>query len=139
MEQKGGMFSKKPQKPIGPSPETKQMMSEVNTVSRRLRMLEERLSNMSKKIEVIEGSLLEIQKKLKLEIKSTNNQFMEQAKQISSTKNDVLTLVKEMGLLAKKEDVDVLTRYIDQWNPIQFVTLEVLEKHIEAVKKEFAK
>ncbi len=131
----GGMFGKKPViAPIGPN--VQEIADNVNDISRRMRVIEERYFNMRKKLQVIEHNMLHNNKKIFDEIKVTNSDFHEVKRDIDDVKTKFMLIVKEIKMLAKKEDVDVISKYVDMWQPVNFVTRKEVQKMIDERLKE---
>jgi len=130
---KGGMslFAKKPvAAPIGPSPELARI---VTTVSRRVRMMEERYENLRRKTQLLEDNLLVAQKKLFAEIKATTDDTLDFKEKMKDMQSKLLMLINEIHLLAKKEDIDVLKRYIEMWDPVKFVNRQQVERIVHSI------
>ncbi len=105
-------------------------------ISRRLKVLEEGISNLRKKILVNEQNDLSRYKKILLEEKTTLTELKELKKEIESMKIIIKEVISELKNSARKTDLDVFKRYIDMWNPINFVTENTVEKLIdEKLKK----
>jgi hypothetical protein len=100
-------------------------------VSRRVKILEESINNLRRKILVNEQNDLNRNKKLLSEQKSTLEEVSESKKEIENMKRVMKEFIGELRTSAKKEDVDVLKKYIDLWNPINFVTEEIVERIID--------
>ena len=72
--------------------------------------------------------MLSNHKKALIDIKSANSEIDELRHKLESTKEKVITIIKELRLTARKNDVDVMKRYIELWNPVKFVTEDQAEK-----------
>lgn len=116
----------KTEKPILPQPTV-----DITDLVRRLRMSEERQENIRKKMQMIEQNMLATQKKLATETKTLNLSLMETAAKIEDLAEKMSMLIKEIQLSAKKEDLDVVKKYLDYWSPVEFVTLGMVEKIIK--------
>jgi hypothetical protein len=44
-------------------------------------------------------------------------------------------MIKEMEIFARKDEIKVLEKYINLWNPIEFITEEELNKKLEEISK----
>jgi len=104
--------------------------------TRRIRILEERNANLNRKVELIERNLIEFNKKENQEIKTINAEIIEMQKQISVIKNNVSLIVRELQLTAKKDEFNSLKKYVEVWDPVEFVTRNevknLIKDHIEA-------
>ena len=56
------------------------------------------------------------------EIKSLNLELTEVKKEINEIKDRLLSVIKEVQGFAKKEEVEMLKKYIELWNPVRFVS-----------------
>jgi hypothetical protein len=104
---------------------------QLGDLARRLRMVEESVSNTRKKVEINEENTLEDQKKKANELKSVFSELDAMKKEIRQFKDEMLKMVKEFQTLAKKEDVAVLEKYIKLWEPIKYPTVEQVERMID--------
>ncbi|MAG39253.1 hypothetical protein CMO90_04165 [Candidatus Woesearchaeota archaeon] len=103
----------------------------VTSVGSRLRVVEERYSNIRKKIQMTDESLLDFEKDIRTELKALNQEFLE-LKRIVSEINDNLSLMSsELKKSVKQTDLKVVEKYVDMWQPMNFVTREELKKHIK--------
>lgn len=127
----GGFFKGKQDPEAGPAPlQFQNVVDEVNTASRRVRILEDRYQNIRAKIQIIEQNLLDNQKKAAGDRQSVQDDLLRMKREIADLSLKTDTIVKEILLCAKKEDVDVLTKYLDLWEPVHFVQREQVERMI---------
>jgi len=122
-----------------PSPEGASvsfLSQEISSLSTRLRVLEERNSNMRKKQELVEQSMLSGRKKVSEEVSLVRDEIDEIKRTLVEVENRIIMLIKELRLTAKKEDVDTMTKYIEMWEPVNFVTQNQVEKIIREILDE---
>jgi len=112
-----GIFTRKELTP----PDIDSRMELVN-LDRRLKMLEEGFTNIRRRFQVTEENMLSKNKHLSTEIKTMTSEMNELRKEIFELKDKLLLMIKELQECAKKEDVRVLEKYINMWNPVNFVT-----------------
>ena len=124
------------QEPETPSQPMIDISSIVNSVNRRVRVLEERNSNIQRKTEVIEDNMINKNKGISENIKKINSDITQLKKEFEEVKDSIKLLVRELQSMAKKEDVDVIQKYIDLWNPTNFVTNRELDKAVERIISE---
>lgn len=115
-KKKEGMFSHKQ------PPDDSELKTEMIGIDRRLKVLEEGLTNIRRRFEVVEQNMLSKNKHLSTEIKTINLEANELKKEIMEMKDRMLMMIKELQECAKKEEVKVLEKYINMWNPVNFVT-----------------
>lgn len=114
------------EKGLEPSPVSEELESTIN----RLRVLEGRYTNVQTELSVTEENMINRNKKLTTEIKTLTLDINELRKEINEIKDRVLMIIKEMQTLARKEDIKVLQRYIEMWEPMNFVTHKEVEEII---------
>lgn len=127
----GVMKNKAPAVPVS-SGEISGLTEQINALSSRLRVAEERCADLRKKILFIEQNMISNQKRLVSESKMLSEELAEVKHRITTHDDTILTLIKELKLTSKKEDVEVLKRYIELWNPVKFVYAE----HIDHLVKD---
>jgi hypothetical protein len=117
-------------KPSGPTGE------DVAELTRRIRTMEERYNTLQSKTQLIEQNMLSYHKQAIGETKTINADIREIRREIEEIKDRILTLIKEMQLSAKKDEVKVLERYINLWEPINFVTRNEVQDLIKEALEE---
>lgn len=117
-EEKKGLFHHE-EKPLGQVAESS---SQVTMLSRQLRVLEERYDNLRKKTQVTDQNMLSNHKEVNIEIKALGEEIDEFKKEFEDLKSKLRLIVQELKMCAKTEDVRVLQKYIELWNPIEFAT-----------------
>src|SRR3990167_7546340 len=123
------------------APDFSGMTTDMNTLSRRLRLLEEGFTNLRRFFQVIEENIISKNKHYSAEIKTLASDISEIRKEIQELKDKLILVIRELQSVARKEEVKVLEKYISMWNPIKFVTQNEIEGIINEVldKREKAK
>lgn len=103
----------------------------LNAISARVRISEERYGELRKMLLVVEQNMISNHKKAMTEVKSLQSEFNEIKRTISAVEDKIITIIKELRLTARKEDIDVLKRYLELWDPVKFITNEQVEKIID--------
>jgi len=103
----------------------------LNDLTRRIRVSEERFSNLSRRNQLSDQNSLSQFKKVNSEFRTIDEEIMELKKTLDKVKNTMDLIIKEIKLLAKKEDVSVLQKYINLWEPMNFVTQNEVEKIVQ--------
>lgn len=119
--------------PTQESADTSSIVSDVNTLSRRLRLLEESFANLRRFFQVTEGNMIEKHKHFSAEIKTINSDIMEVRKEVQDIRDKLLLVIKELQSVARKDEVKVLEKYINLWNPIKFVTQNEVGQIIDEI------
>ncbi len=124
------LFSKKKQPE---APDISPFVEQLNTVSRRLRVLEERDTNLRRRIQVIEQNMISIHKKNVLNVKTLGSDITEIKREINDIRDKVLQIISEIKKAARREELDMLKKYVDMWEPINFVTQDEVEKIVKDI------
>ena len=119
-----------------PSPEIIKLSSSLSDISRRLRVLEERYSNIRRKIQVTERNMLSIQRNLIHEIKATDSQVLDLQKIASNLDEKINQINSELINFSRSEDLKIISRYLDFWEPVNFITKTEAEKLIKEIIEE---
>jgi len=133
------LFGGAPKDKPAAAPAAPEINKELSGMSRRLRMLEERNENLRKKIALVENNMLDTNKKVMAEVKTSASDLIEIKSDIKDIEAKMMLLIKEINLLAKKEEVAIIKKYMEFWQPLNFVTptqvekivKEMLEEHLE--------
>jgi IS1 family transposase len=114
------------------------LSNELNSVSRRLRMLEEHYTNLRRKTQLMDQNMLNRVKKFSTDFKTINSEISELRQMLADINNKILLIIRELRLCAKKEEVNVLQKYVSMWEPVNFITRKEVEDIIKDVlsKKE---
>lgn len=131
-EQKKGLFAKKPE-----PTQAIDLSGELASLTTRLRIAEERYTNLRRKLQFIEQNMLDSNKKTKTDIKTIELDIKEIRKEIAESKDALRHLIDELNKFAKLEDIKVLQKYIEMWEPVKFVTQGEVQKIInETLQKQ---
>ena len=106
---------------------------EVNSLGRRIRVLEERYTNLRTKSSVTEQNMLSRNKSIVTETKTINSDVHDIKVEIAEIKDTLVMLMKELQNLAKKDEVMVLQKYINLWDPTKFVTQNEVEDIVKEI------
>ncbi len=118
---------KKPEKPTV-DPELAQNMRDL---SRRLRTLEERYTDLRKNLQITEQNMIAENKKSAHHMRTLTTDIDELKREITSINDKFDIVIRELKTTAKKEDVQVLEKYINLWEPVNFVTSNHVKKMID--------
>jgi hypothetical protein len=105
--------------------------TDTNVLNTRIRVSEERYSDLRRKLQLIEQNMLAHQKKVIGDFKNVQADVLEMKRSLRLIEDRVITAIKELQMTARKEDVDVLKRYVEMWDPLRFVSQEQVEKLID--------
>ncbi len=109
------------------------VLSDLNA---RVRVLESKYSLFGERLLVINQNMIDEYKKLMRDIKQIESEISEMKKEVFYLKEVLNDFNKEFDMFARKDNVKVLEKYINLWNPLNFVTEKEV---IEIIKREVGK
>lgn len=137
-KKQGGLFAPKPKQGLDLNKNMADLAGELNNVSRRLMILEERYTSLRKKTQLTDQNMLENHKKLMTEMHATHEQVDDLRKDLNDTIDKMKIVVRELKECAKHNEVEVLQKYINLWQPINFITRDAATKLVkEEVESKF--
>ncbi|MBD3313965.1 hypothetical protein GF345_05980 [Candidatus Woesearchaeota archaeon] len=107
------------------------LSNQINNLSRRLRILEERYTNLRKNTQLTDQNLLKFNKDFHREASSLNSDLTDARREFSDLKDKVRLIVKELMECAKTEEVKILEKYINMWDPVKFVQRNEVDRIVE--------
>ena len=107
-------------KPVG-------SFSEMN---RKLAIIEDRLQTLRDHIALVEKDSLEKTKALAVEVHEYDEKIDVIRKEIEKIESMIERIVSKLELFASKEQLKVLERYLNFWNPLDYVTKKDVEELI---------
>ena len=122
-------------KNIPQQPDFGAVQEDISNISRRLRTLEESFTNLRRALQVTDQNMLGKNKVFATEIRTITLDISDIKNNINEIKEKIMEMVNELEEVAKKEEVKVLEKYINFWNPIKFVT----QNEVEAIVKDILK
>ena len=114
-------------------PDLSGVTNDINTLSRRLKLLEEGFTNLRRFLQVTEENIIAKNKHYSAEFKTVNSDIMELRKELQEAREKLVLVIRELQTVARKEDVKVLEKYLNLWNPIKFVSQNEIEGIINEV------
>ena len=96
--------------------------NQLNSVATRLKVLEERYTTMRKKSQVTEQNIIETEKEQFQQFRLLGDEIMELKHTIKEIAEKVTMLADEVNQFASKRDVQVLEKYTNYWQPMDYVT-----------------
>lgn len=101
------------------SPETSgNVLGEIAKLNRRVGLIEDRMRDFRDQIDLIESNLVDKHKSATSGLSDLNTQTKNFNSQINDLKNEIMRLNAQLSNFATKQDVQVLERYINFWNPL---------------------
>tara|TARA_Y100000310_G_scaffold333190_1_gene410228 strand:+ start:287 stop:742 length:456 start_codon:yes stop_codon:yes gene_type:complete len=130
-KQHAGLFHKS----APAQPDFSVVTEDIGNLGRRLRILEESVTNIRRALHLTEQNMLGKNKVFATEIRTLTSDTADIKSGIAEIKEKIFELIKELKETAKRDEVKVLEKYINFWNPVKFVT----QNEVEAIVKELIK
>jgi len=111
-------------------------VAEITNLSRAVKIIEDKYSNLRKKVQLDEQNSLAAQKKLFDEVRVTNSDLLDLKREVEDIKEKILQIIKELKGTAKSEQFEELQKYIEFWEPMNFVTRAEIKKIVEKAMEE---
>jgi uncharacterized protein YoxC len=109
---------------------------EIDELMRRLRQLEERYSGLRKKSQLIEQNMLKDTKDIFEEISLSRQTITELKLEISELAEKLLKLADEVSSSVSKSEFNVVSKYLDFWQPLDFLTRDEAMKLLGQMKSD---
>ena len=103
----------------------------VSDINSRFRILESKNNTLAEHLLAVNQNTIEEYRRLNKEIELINEDLKKLREDVFNLKNILKGFLGETEFFAKKSDIKVLEKYINLWNPLEFVTQEEVEKIIE--------
>lgn len=104
----------------------------VNEMIGRLRINESKITSLRERILVTDSNMINEYKRMSEEIRSINSEIMEIKNALNALKETINDVIKGTDNFASSQDLKFLEKYINMWNPLNFVT----EKEVKDIIKE---
>ena len=115
------------------APDVSGMTGDINSLSRRLRLLEEGFTNLRRFFQVTEDNNIAKSKHHAAEFKTITSDISEMRKEMQEIRDKLSLVIRELQTVARKDEVKVLEKYINLWNPVKFVSQNEIEQIINEV------
>jgi hypothetical protein len=102
----------------------------VNNVAANLRIMEERYANLRNKSQVSEQNMIAFEKELRNDIKFLSEDMVDLKRELNDIRDKLRLISSEMKNLVNKNDFKIMERYVDLWQPMNFVTRAELNRWI---------
>ncbi len=93
--------------------------------------LENKVNNLLRQMEIFKNDYIKKNTDLKKEVKALADGLIELKQDRDATVQKMDMIIKELRQTAGIEQVSVLKRYIDLWNPMNFATQRDVERMVE--------
>lgn len=113
-----------------------QIHGRLSDVGARVRLVEQQLQTIRNHLEVIDTSVIEKHKALVSEIKKAEDDMRELRADMDKIKDLSERLAKRLEAFATKEEVKVLERYVNMWQPMNYMSKPETEKLVKNILKQ---
>ncbi len=94
--------------------------------------LESKANNLRREVDVLKTDFIKRNNKLTQELKTTNSDLLEMKHKQEKSLQKMDLVIKELKQTAGKEELMTIKKYIEFWNPLNFVTQKDLDRAIES-------
>ena len=96
-----------------------------------VKSLESKVNNLLREVDVLKGDFIAKNNSIKRDLKAFNEDLIELKHQQDKVLQKIDLIIKELQKTAGAEEVASLQKYIDLWNPLNFVTQRDVQRIIE--------
>ena len=108
----------------------------ISDLNSRVRTLENKYELLAERLLISNQNMIESYKRLSSEFTKINQELQNLKTTVITFKETIKKILEEMSEFSTKQEIKVLEKYINMWNPLNFVTTEEIEKIIdEKLKK----
>lgn len=97
-----------------------------------IKSLESKVNNLTREMDLLKNNAIKKTEDMRKDLKLMNNELMELRGEQQKSIEKMDLIIKELKQTAGIEEVMVLKKYIDLWNPMNFVTQRDLDRTINA-------
>ena len=108
---------------------------EVTSIATRLKLAEERYSNLLKRNQLNESTLLDTERELRADLNAITEKTVELRRQVADINTKVDAILGEVSSVVQKHEFSVVERYLDLWQPMQWVTREEAKRIAQEVRR----
>ncbi len=94
--------------------------------------LEGKINSLVREVDLVKNDLIRKNSSLGKEVKALNDEVLELKRQQNQFAQKMDLIIKELKQTAGNEEVQVIKKYVELWNPLSFVTQRDLERTVDA-------
>jgi uncharacterized protein YoxC len=110
------------------------LVSQLHEIMRRIRLLEERYSGLRKKTQFTEQNMLKDSKELYSDINGLQETIAEIKNEVADLTEKMEKISEEVKNGVNKNEFNVIAKYMNYWQPMNFLTRKEAEKIINEFK-----
>ena len=103
----------------------------MTDLQRRLRVLEERYNTLRRKGQLLDENYLDTEKELREDLSSIDHEITELHRMLADIDDKLDRFLEQVKKAASREDVLVIKKYLELWNPVQYLTQEEARRLLE--------
>jgi len=100
-------------------------------INSKLKTLESKYNLSRDRLLVINQNMMDQFKLTSADLKALRDEIKEVKTDINSIKEIISSITKELNRFAKKEDIKIIEKYVNLWDPLKFVTEDQLKEMIK--------
>ncbi len=93
--------------------------------------LESKINSLRREFDLVKNNSTRAAQDTKQNLRTLNTEFTDLQHKVAKIEEKIDLIVSELKRTAGKEELDVLKKYIEFWNPMEFVTHKDLDKVVE--------
>jgi len=93
--------------------------------------LESKVNNMIRELDILKNDYVKKNTDLKKEVKAISADLLEAKRELSKSNEKIDLIIKELKNTAGSDELETIKKYIEFWNPMNFVTQRDLERAID--------
>ncbi|MDO8656804.1 MAG: hypothetical protein Q7K45_06205 [Nanoarchaeota archaeon] len=94
--------------------------------------VESKVNTLVREVDVLKNDYIKKHNELKRELKISNDDVLHLKRTQDQAQQKMDLIIKELKQTAGVEDVAVLKKYVEFWNPLNFVTQKDLDRAVQA-------
>ena len=94
--------------------------------------LEGKLNNLLREMNIIKNDAMKKQSQLRFDVKAMNDDLLELKREQEKINQKIDLIIRELKQTAGAEEVLTLKKYLDLWNPLNFVTQRDLDRALDS-------
>jgi len=106
------------------------IIQRINELTTRVRLCEERINHSKERIRVFDDQILRDKKEVGEEISRLSAEINDLRKTIKNVEDIIHHIIKELELTAKKQEINIIEKYVSMMDPTRYVTKEEFEKRM---------
>ena len=118
------------------TPGNDEVMKGISDLQRRLRVLEERYTTLRRKGQLIDENFLDTERDLRGKVKRLDEEHTEVRRMLVDLDDKLDRFLEQAKRAAPREDVLVLKKYLEMWDPVQYLTRQEAQRLLDRAQQE---